>query len=141
MKSVLVPSEYFLIDKARYAMPQQTGFRQYNLNKPAKYGLLNTSLNDARFPFTYQVIPYCENPVDGNGLHYLNATEDYVKHLVVLMPESFVKGKNISMNRLCTSISTSNWLLIQNITSVATPVSNCVGLSNKVKDAKNRDEF
>ena len=58
MKSVLVPSEYFSIDETLYAMRHQIGFRQYSPNKPTKYGLLYKLLNDARFPFTYQAIPY-----------------------------------------------------------------------------------
>lgn len=45
------------------------------------------------------------------------------------------------MDRLYTSISTSNWLLAQNITSVGTLVSNRVSLPDEVKHAKNRDEF
>jgi len=56
MKSVLVPSEFLSIDETLYAMRNQIAFRQYNPNKPAKYGLLYKSLNDARFPFTYQII-------------------------------------------------------------------------------------
>ena len=47
------------------------------------------------------------------------------------------------MEMLYTSISTSNWLLARNITSVGKLVSNHVGLPDEVKDAKkkNRDEF
>ena len=45
------------------------------------------------------------------------------------------------MDRLYTSISTSNLLLAQNITSVGTLASNRVRLPDEVKHAKNRDEF
>ena len=45
------------------------------------------------------------------------------------------------MNRLYKSISTSNWLLKHNITSVGTLVSNRVGLPDKLKDASQRDEL
>ena len=80
--------------------------------------------------------------VDGNGSYYLNATKDYVKHQVELMPESSMKGRNVlSTERAYTSISTSNWLLAQDIASVGMLVSNRVGLPDEVKDAKNRDEF
>ena len=47
MKNVLVPSECLSIDETLYSMRHQINFRQYNLNKPAKYGLLYKSLNDA----------------------------------------------------------------------------------------------
>ena len=139
MKSVLLPSEYFPNDETLYAMHHQIGFRQYNPTKPAKYGLLYNSLNDARFPFTYRVIPYCGKPVDGNGSDYPNPTEDYVNHLVESMPAVSMKGRNISMDRLYKSISISNWLLAPKITSVGTLVSNIVSLSDEVKDAKNRN--
>ena len=76
-------------------MSHQIRFRQCNPDKPAKYGLLYKSLNDARFPFTYQVIPYFGKPVDGNEPYYLNATEDYVKYMVESMPASSMKGRNI----------------------------------------------
>ena len=52
-----------------------------------------------------------------------------------------MKGRNISMDRLCTSISTSNWQLTQNIASAGMLIFNRVGLPDEVKDAKNRDEF
>ena len=135
MKSALVPSEYFSIDEIIYAMRHQIGFRQ------SSYGLLYKSLNDAQSPYTYQVMPYYEKPVDGNDPYFLSRTENYVKHLVELMPASSVKSRNISMDRLCTSISTAIWLLAQNFTSVGTLVSNLVTLPDEVKDAKNRDEF
>lgn len=99
------------------------------------------SLNDAQFPFTYQVIPYCRKPVGGNGPYYLNATEDYMKHLSESMPESSMKGRNIFMDRLYTSISKSNWLLTRNIISVGTLVFIPVGLPDEIKDARNRNEF
>ena len=72
----------------------------YNPNKPAKYGLLYKSLNDARFAFTYQVIPYSGRPEDGTGPYYLSSTGDYVESLVNAMPRSSVKGRNTSMDRL-----------------------------------------
>ena len=102
MKNVLVPSEYLSIDETLYSMRHQINFRQYNPNKPAKYGLLYKSLNDAHFAFTYQVIPYCGRPEDGTGPYYLSSTEDYVKSLANAMPRSSVKGRNISMDRLYT---------------------------------------
>ena len=79
MKNVLVPSEYLSIDETFYSMRHQINFRQYNPNKPATYGLLYKSLNDAWFAFTYQVIQYCGRPEDGTGPYYLSSTEDYVE--------------------------------------------------------------
>ena len=47
----LVPTLYMTIDETLYPMRHQIAFRQYNPNKPHKYGLLCKSLNDASFPF------------------------------------------------------------------------------------------
>ena len=141
MKNVLVPSEYLSIDETLYSMRHQINFRQYNPNKPAKYSLLYKSLNDARFAFTYQVIPYCGRPEDGTGPYYLSSTEDYVKSLVNAMPRSSVKGRNISMDRLYTSISTANWFLKNEITIVNMLVTNWIGLPDDLKNAKQRSEF
>ena len=93
MKSVLLPSEYLSIDEPLYTMRHQINFRQHNPNKPAKYGLLYKSLSDARFPFTYRVVPYCGKPVEGTGPYYLNVTKDYVKHLAQSMSVSSMKGR------------------------------------------------
>ena len=50
----VIPSEYLLLDETLFPMRHQIGMKQYNRNKPAKYTLLFKSLNDARFPYTYQ---------------------------------------------------------------------------------------
>ena len=42
------------IDETLYPMHHQIAFRQYDANKPHKYGLLCKSLNDTRFSFTYK---------------------------------------------------------------------------------------
>ena len=43
----VIPSEYLSIDETLYPMRNQISFKQYNPNKPAKYGLLFKSLNDS----------------------------------------------------------------------------------------------
>ena len=83
----------------------------------------------------------CGKPADSNAPYYFNATEDYVKHLVESMSASSMKCIDISMDRLYTSISTSNCLLAQNIASVGTLVSNRVRLPDEVRDVKDRDEL
>ena len=106
---LVIPSEYLSIDETLYHMRTQVGIKQYNPDKPAKYGLLFKSLNDARFPYTYQSLPYAGKPAAGDGPYYLNKIEDYVKKLVgdaqAKLP---LQGRNISMDRLYTSISLAN---------------------------------
>lgn len=122
-------------------MKHQIAFRQFNPNKPAKYGLLYKSLNDAEVPFTYQILPYTSKPKNGNGPYYLQNTEEYVKTLVDAMPIRHMKGRNISMDRLYTSISTVRWLLSKDITTVGTLQSNRLGLPDELKNPKEREEF
>lgn len=64
-----------------------------------------------------------------------------MKYLIESVPESSMKGRNLSMDRLYTSISKSNWLLTRNIISVGTLVFIPVGLPDEIKDARNRSEF
>ena len=123
-------------------MRHQTAFRQYNPKKPHRYGLLVKSLNDARVPFTYKAAPYSGKPKDGNGPYYIDHTENYVKYLV----EEFEKdasllGRNISTDRLYTSISLANWLLERGITTVGTLNTNRIGIPDGIKQTKDREEF
>ena len=46
----VAPSEYLTIDETLYPMRHQIAFRQYNPNKPNKYGVLLKSWNNAHFP-------------------------------------------------------------------------------------------
>ena len=50
----LVSTLYMTTDETLYPMHHQIAFRQYDANKPHKYGLLCKSLNDTRFSFTYK---------------------------------------------------------------------------------------
>ena len=58
----LISSEFLSIDETLYPMRIQVVMKQYNPNKPAKYGLLFKSFNDARFPFTYNSLVYAGKP-------------------------------------------------------------------------------
>ena len=102
-------------------MRQQIAFRQYNPNKPHRYGLLLKSLNDARFPNTYKFVPYAAIPKAGDGPYYLKSTIDYVKYLVTKIEvDQPITGRTISTDRLYTSIESKIWLLDRGIATVRT---------------------
>ena len=123
-------------------MRHQIAFRQYNPNKPHRYGMLIKSLNDSRFPFTYKAAPYAGKPEQGHGPYYISTTEDYVKYLVnETEKDTCLQGRNISTDRLYTSISLANWLLDRNITTVGTLNTNRIGLPNELKDTRCHEEF
>ena len=136
MKHV-IPSEYLSIDETLYPMRTQVRIKQYNPNKPAKYGLLFKSLNDARFPHTYQSLPYAGKPAAGEGPYYLNKTEVYVKKLVEeAQAKLLIQGRNISMDRLYTSISLANWLYERDII-IGTLMTNRIGIPAEIKKTDN----
>ena len=59
---MLVPEDYLSLDETLYPMRTQIAFKQYNPNKPAKYGMLFKSINCSRNPYTYQSHVYCGKP-------------------------------------------------------------------------------
>ena len=65
-------SKYLTIDETLYPMRHQIAFRQYNPNKPHKYGFLFKSLNEACFPYTFKSVPYAAKPTSGDGPFYIN---------------------------------------------------------------------
>ena len=78
----VIPSEFLSIDETLYPMRNQVSIKQYNPNKPAKYGLLFKSLNDARFPYTYDSLVYAGKPEQVGGPYYIDTICDYIKTLV-----------------------------------------------------------
>ena len=101
----LVPTDYISLDETLYPMRTQVSFKQYNPDKPAKYGLLFKSLNSAWYPYTYQSIVYSGKPdVVEPGHHYVTGTINYIEALFESLDEyQSLVGRNISMDRLYTS--------------------------------------
>ena len=52
----LVPKDYISLEERLYPMRNQVSFKQYNPEKPAKYGILLKSLNSSRYAYTYQTL-------------------------------------------------------------------------------------
>ena len=96
----VIPSEYLAIDETSDPMRNQISIKQYNPNKPAKYGLLFKSLNDVRFPYTYNSLVYAGKPEQGDGPFYIEGIETYIKTLVEKTGSKLpLQGRNISMGR------------------------------------------
>jgi len=137
----MVPSEYLTIDESLIPMRNQINFKQYNPMMPAKYGLLFKSLNDARYPYTYNSIVYSGKPVNGPGPFYIDSIENSIKKLVTNTSSKLpLAGRNISMDRLYTSIPIANWLREKSITVIDTLKHNRIGIPDELKDAKGREE-
>ena len=139
--AALVPEDYISLDETLYPMRTQVNFKQYNPDKPAKYGLLFKSLNSARYPYTYQSHVYCGKPQDESSSdHYVQGTINYIKYLVEkLSAHHSIQGRNITMDRLYTSFEIADWLFDRKITMVGTMQTNRVGIPPGIKDTTNRD--
>ena len=96
----LVPEDYISLDETLYPTRQAISFKQYNPDKPAKYGLLFKSLNSARYPYTYQSIVYAGKPEsDPDERYYVTGTINYIKQLVENLGRyQNLQGRNISMD-------------------------------------------
>ena len=123
-------------------MRQQITFQQYNASKPHRYQLLLKSLNDASFPYTYKACPYAGKPENGERPYYINSIKNYVRYLVNQTANDVeLQGRNISMDRLYTSISVANWLLGRKITYVGTLYHNRQYIPTEFKNTSEREEF
>ena len=120
-------------------MRTQISFKQYNPNKPPKYGLLLKAINAARYPYTFIAAPYSGKPVGGPGEYHVSGTFEVVKKMVDRL-ESIVSlaGRNISFYRLHTPIPLALWLYQKNITSRGTMQINQKGIPAEIKDVKQR---
>ena len=141
MKHV-IPSEYLAIDETLYPMRTQISMKQYNDKKPTKYGLLFRSINDSRFSYTYNTLAYAGKPEAGHGPYYLDTIDAYVKSLVTNLKEKLPIGKrNLSIDRLYTSISIAKWLYSEGLTMVGTIQSNRIGIPTELKSVEARENF
>ena len=135
----LVPEDFISLDETLYPTRNQFAFKQYNPDKPAKYGILFKSLNSARYPYTYISHVYCGKPTGEANEYYVTGTYNYITSLVSrLEKEHSLSGRNLSMDRLYSSFPIADWLFERNITMVGTLQSNRIGIPPELKETKNR---
>lgn len=68
------------------------------------------------------------------GPHYVQGVAKTMQQLVSrMMEKNNVEGRNISMDRLYTSIALAEWLLSRKITAVGTLNTNRVGIPQEMK--------
>ena len=99
----LMACGYLYTDEILYRMRNQISFKQFNPNKPAKYGLLFKSINAARYPYTFVTAPYTRKPQNKGAQFYHSGTENVTKYLIERMNvKQKLEGRNISFDRLYT---------------------------------------
>ena len=130
----LIPHGYLSLGETLYPTRTKVSFKQYNPSKPAKYSILFKSLNATRYAYTYCILPYCGKPIADSTPYYVAGIEESVKYLVQKL-QGFLdlQGRNITFDRLYTSVPLATWLLEQNITCVGTLQSNRRGIPDAIK--------
>ena len=138
------PSAFLAVDETLHPYRGNIGFKQYNSNKPAKYGLLYRSLCDASVWYSYYSLPYAGKPEDLSGdasKYYISGTDEYTKYLVnEVSRHNSIQGCNISMDRYFTSVTLAEWALDRNFTIVGTMRHDRKGIPKELEVMKNRDE-
>ena len=138
----LVPGEYLSLDETLYPTRNHSSFKQYNPSKPAKYGMLLTSLNDSRLNYMYRSMVYAGKSRQLPSPYYVCGMDNFIKMLVNGLDQAVcLQGRNISMDRLYTSVLIAQWLLSKDITCIGTIMSNSIGIPAELKQATGREEF
>ena len=138
----IIRDDLLSIDETLYPMRNKVAFKQFNPNKPAKYALLFKRINASPYPYSFISVPYCGKPVGEPTEEYKPSTFEVTKHMVSkLQRYTTLKGRNISFDRLYTSLPLMNYLLEKDITAVGTLVSNRKGLPKEFVKTAGRKEF
>ena len=106
-----IPSQYLAIDETLYAYRDIVKLKQYNANKPAKYGLLYRSISGSVVPCTYFTLPYAGKPEVEGSEFYVTGTDECSVYLVdKLSSHVDTNGRNVSMDRYFTSVTIAHYL-------------------------------
>ena len=142
--SMRCPSALLAVEETLYPYRGHIGFKQYNPQKPAKYGLLYRSLCDSTVTYTCFSLAYAGKPegVCGNGAKfYITSTDEYTKYLVNgISHYTSIQGCNISMDRYFTSVFLAEWALQKKFTIVGTMHHDRKGIPKEGKAIGNREE-
>ena len=130
--------------KTLYSYCGAIGFKQYNPNKLAKYGLLFCSLCDSSTSYTYFTLPYAGKPEEIAGeaaKFYVTGTDEYTKYLVTEFNQyNSIQGCNISMEQYFTAVTLAKRVLQNNFTIVGTMWHDRKDIPNELKAVTDIDE-
>ena len=94
------------VDETLYPYRGKTRIKQYNLSKPATYGLLYRSLSYAEVPYTYFTLPHNGKPDSPDNEYYVTRTDEHTKYLVNnFLRYNKLTGRNISLDSCFRSIA------------------------------------
>ena len=136
----VVPDDYLTLDETLYPTRAHISFKQFNPNKPAKYGMLYKSINASQYPYTFITSVYAGKPRAEPTIYYTPGTEHTVKSLIQSLEcHTNLQGRNLSYDRFYSSLSLAEWLLTRGITSVGTIQSNRKGIPAEIKQIDHRE--
>lgn len=78
----LIANNYLFLDEKLYSIRNQFVFKQYDPDKPVKYGLLFKPLYCVQYPCTFISHVYCEKSTDEPDEYYITGTYNYLTSLV-----------------------------------------------------------
>ena len=92
------------------------------------------------YPYTFISSLYSGKPTEEGGKYYIQSTEAIFHYLIeTLSTNSSLADRNISFDRLYTSIPLAKWLLEKRITCIGTMQLNRKGIHDELKETKNRE--
>ena len=102
-----IPSELLSLDETLNPYRGRVTIKQYNPNKPAKYGVLYRSISDATLPYIYNTLACAGKP---NTItpqsEYVTGTDNYTKYLIKGLERYVdIRGRNVSIDRFFTSMT------------------------------------
>ena len=138
------PSPMLSVDETLYLYRGAIGFKQYNSDKPGKYGLLFRSVCDSTITYTYYTLPYAgkSDVAEGDAAkYYVTGTDACTQNLVnEISNYSSIQGCNISLDRYFTSVSLAEWALEKKFTIVGTMRHDRKGIPKELKFVNDREE-
>ena len=92
------------------------------------------------YPYTFISSLYSGKPTEEGGKYYIQSTEAIFHYLIeTLSTNSSLADRNISFDRLYTSIPLAKWLLEKRITCIGTMQLNRKGIPDELNETKNRE--
>ncbi|XP_043193754.1 piggyBac transposable element-derived protein 4-like [Amphibalanus amphitrite] len=131
------PSECVTVDETLRSFRGRCGFICYMPNKPCKYGILIRDVADANSRYMLGMLPYTGKADQPDPTFHITGAANIVKHLVEPYANS---GRNVTVDRLYTSVELAEELLQKNLTYVGTIMTNRCHLPEEAKSVVGRQE-
>ena len=139
---MLVPYDFLTIDECLYQCRNQLGFKTYNPNKPAKYGINIKCLNEVEFPYTHASEVYAGKPAEIEGAqHFIPTTQGVTVHLLEDVGWRRLQGCNLTTDNLYSSVQLAQLLLEHKMTFLGTMRMNRKGLTPEIKNLADREQL